>query len=213
MRPLILKVSMSVDGLIGGPNGELDWIFRTMDAQATEWTVDTLANAGLHVMGSAAYEGMSVHWPFSSEPFAKPMNTIPKLFFSSRAERVSEAAAHAVAAANAERAPEDRAEQDTLDGWTGARGAADISAEITALKHEDGKPILAHGGASFLQALIALGLVDEYRLLVHPVALGDGPRLFPASAPFLDLNLVNVQVFAGGATGQVFRSLTSRLVP
>jgi dihydrofolate reductase len=207
MRSLTLKVSMSLDGLVGGPNGELDWIFRSMDAEATDWTVETLANADVHVMGAAAFEGMSAYWPFSAEPFAEPMNATPKLFFSSRAEQVSEAASHAIAEVNDRLAPDARPAPEVIEGWTGARGASDLGSEIAALKQQDGRPVLAHGGASFLQSLITLGLVDEYRLLVHPVALGAGPRLFPAGFP-LDLRLVEFRAFPSGATAQVFRPVT-----
>ena len=58
MRPLVLKMSISLDGFVGGPNGEVDWIFRTM-GDSTEWVIDTLRNAGTHVMGSRTYYDMA----------------------------------------------------------------------------------------------------------------------------------------------------------
>jgi dihydrofolate reductase len=204
MRPLILKMSMSLDGLIGGPHGELDWIFRSMDAKATAWNVDTLRNADLHVMGRRAFEGMSLHWPFSVEPFAAPMNEIPKMFFSSRPAEVSDRAARALTHTDSLREPADKAPYAALESWTNARASNDLAGDIAALTSQPGKPILAHGGASFLQSLIALGLVDEYRLLVHPVALGSGPRLFPESVRSMDLTLVEAHIFPSGATAQVY---------
>jgi len=74
-------MSISLDGFVGGPNGEVDWIFRTM-GDSTEWVIDTLRNAGTHVMGSRTYYDMAAFWPYSDTPFAAPMNDIPKIIFS-----------------------------------------------------------------------------------------------------------------------------------
>ena len=64
----------------------------------------------------------------------------------------------------------------------------DLGAEIADLKTESGKDLLAHGGASFAQSLVRLGLVDEYRILVHPTVLGSGMALFDGATP-TDLKL------------------------
>ena len=64
-RKLVLKMSVSVDGFVAGPNGEVDWIFRTQGDDSTEWVVDTLRNAGVHIMGSRSYYDMAAFWPFS----------------------------------------------------------------------------------------------------------------------------------------------------
>jgi dihydrofolate reductase len=79
-----------------------------------------------------------------------------------------------------------------------------LAEEVARLKHEPGKDILAHGGAAFAQSLVRLGLVDEYRLLVHPVALGRGLPLFSAIATPLDLELVDLKRFSGGAVAHVY---------
>lgn len=82
MRNLILKMSVSVDGFVSGPNGEIDWLFPSLDNDATGWIVDTLQEAGLHLMGRRTYHDMAAYWPHSSEPFAVLMNEIPKAVFS-----------------------------------------------------------------------------------------------------------------------------------
>jgi dihydrofolate reductase len=81
LREVILKMSMSIDGFVGGPNGEIDWLFPTMDEEATAWTVENLREAGVHVMGSRTFRDMAAYWPTSMEPFAAPMNEIPKVYF------------------------------------------------------------------------------------------------------------------------------------
>ncbi len=79
MRRLILKMSMSLDGYVGGPNGEIDWLIRSLDESATAWIADTLWQAGLHAMGSRTYYDMVGYWPTSTELLAAPMNAIPKV--------------------------------------------------------------------------------------------------------------------------------------
>jgi len=81
-KELILKMSMSVDGFVGGPNGEIDWIFRTSNEASRQWIVDLLGQASLHAMGHRSYHDMAAYWPTSTLPFARPMNEIPKAVFS-----------------------------------------------------------------------------------------------------------------------------------
>ncbi|MFY9737844.1 MAG: dihydrofolate reductase family protein [Candidatus Cybelea sp.] len=73
----------------------------------------------------------------------------------------------------------------------------ELAEEIAALKEQPGKDLLAHGGAGFAQSLVATGLIDEYRLLVHPVVLGKGMPVFSGLAKPLNLLLVNATEFEG----------------
>jgi dihydrofolate reductase len=90
-------------------------------------------------------------------------------------------------------------------GWENTRVLGNnLAADIAALKAEPGKDLLAHGGASFAQALVRLGLVDEYRLVVHPVVLGSGLALFDGAAPF-DLTLTDAMRFPIGTQALIYR--------
>jgi dihydrofolate reductase len=82
MKKLILKMSMTIDGFVGGPNGELDWLFRSLDSEATKWIAETIWQAGVHIMGSRTYADMAAYWPSSRDLLAAPMNEIPKVVFS-----------------------------------------------------------------------------------------------------------------------------------
>jgi dihydrofolate reductase len=195
---------MTLDGYVGGPNGEVDWIMRTLNAEATAWIEQTLWRAGAHVVGRRTYADMLGYWPTSTEPLAAPMNEIPKIVFS-RSGRLdyepTRALRHATAAQHA-------AGQTTVApaaGWEDTRVlGADLPAEIAKLKAEDGDDLLAHGGASFAQSLVRLQLIDEYRLVLHPVVLGAGLALFDSSPEF-ELDLVDANVFSGGLQGLVYR--------
>lgn len=179
MRKLVLKMSMSVDGFIGGPNGEVEWLFPSMDERATAWEVDMFWQVGAHLMGSVTYRDMAAHWPTSDEPYAAPMNTIPKVVFSKTLKEAT---------------------------WTDSKVVSgDLVEEVNRLKREPGKDLLAHGGSRFVQSLVKHGLVDEYRLLVHPVVLGSGLRLFPEQKQPLNLRLVSTTRFDKGAVANIYR--------
>jgi dihydrofolate reductase len=204
MRKLILKMSVSIDGFVAGPHGEIDWIFRSMDDEATAWTVESLWQAGVHIMGSRTFRDMAAYWPASSEPFAAPMNEIPKMYFSSGREQSTTRALEDATARIGSLPP---ASARALESWEAARVlTGDLAEEVARLKHKPGKSVVAHGGATFAQNLVKLGLVDEYRLVVHPVVLGTGLPLFAGLASPLDLKLVEAAPFASGAVGHAYRT-------
>ena len=189
MRRLILKMSMSLDGFVAGPNGEIDWMIRSRDEGGKAWVADTLWQAGLHAMGSRSYFAWAEYWPASTDLLAAPMNEIPKIVFT-RQPSLKMAAGGSPAAAS----------------WAEAQIAnGDLADGIARLKQQPGKDIVAHGGAGFAQSLTRLNLIDEYRLVVHPVALGAGLRLFAPLPQPLDLKLVSTSVFGSGVVAQIYR--------
>jgi dihydrofolate reductase len=208
MRDLILKMSMSVDGFVGGPEGEIDWVFGS-DEEATAWTVETVWNASLHIMGSRTFHDMAAYWPTSTEVFAPPMNQIPKAVFSRQGLAILKAANTTTALRDARASAgggQTAALQPGAESWAEAYVASgDLAEEIAGLKAEDGKPIVAHGGASFARSLVASGLIDQYALLIHPIALGKGLPIFSDLAQPRRLKLVSSKAFPGGAAAQVYR--------
>jgi len=179
MRKLVLQMQVSIDGFVAGPEGQLDWIFPDFDESYTKWTVEKLSQAGAHVMGRATYEDMAAHWPTSTAPFAAPMNRIPKLVFSNTLKDAS---------------------------WGETRiVAGDFRAELGRLKSEAGKELLVHGGARFARALVGAGLIDEYRLVEHPVALGRGLSIFSRLESPTRLTVTEAITFNSGAAAKVYR--------
>lgn len=213
MRRLILKMSMSCDGFVGGPNGEIDWILRSLDEGATAWIADTLWQAGLHAMGSRTYYDMVGYWPTSTEPLAAPMNVIPKIVFTRQASLDVTAGRTTTALRDSNLARQAANGKPTIPAssntasWTETRIAnGDLAVEVERLKHQSGKDIVAHGGARFAQSLIKLGLVDEYRLLVHPVVLGVGLPLFCELPKPVNLKLLSTSIFKSGVAAHVYRA-------
>ncbi len=82
MASLVLKMSVSLDGYVAPIDGSTDWIAAGGSDDALSWTLETVRNAGAHLMGATTYAVMAAHWPGASGPFAKPMNEIPKVVFS-----------------------------------------------------------------------------------------------------------------------------------
>ena len=182
MTDLIVKMSMSLDGFVARADGSNDWIFPSYSDDAVDWTVGVLSGATSHLMGSTTYRGMAAHWPTDTSPFAAPMNDIPKIVFSSTMH-------------------------ESIWGDTTFL-AGDLAEEIERLKAatSDGY-LLAHGGSRFVQSLCRTGLVDQFRILVHPVALGTGEPLFPDETTF---DAARAIAFSSGAVAHVAHRRTNR---
>lgn len=212
MRKLILRMQMSLDGYVSGPEGEVGWIFAGMDDGLTAWTVRTISEAGLHIMGSRTFSDMVAYWPTSGEPVAGPMNTIPKMVFSRKgAPRTASAGTPTQAlidATGARAAEGGKAMPSGIPGaesWVNVPVRTDLVAEIAALKQQPGGHILAHGGVDFAHSLVRTGLIDEYHLIVHPVALGAGRPLFTALSKPMTLQLLDAITFGSGAIAHIYK--------
>jgi len=190
MRKLIMKMSISADGFVAGTNGEMDWIFKTGNEQSKAWAVEQAWDAGLIIMGRKSFEAMSPYWPTSTDAYAPPMNEIPKGVFTKKGFRGIDAGPEPTPAAAS---------------WANARVFdGDLAEEIKELKAEEGKPIQAIGGAGFMRSLIATGLVDEFRLVTHPVMLGTGLPIFDGLAKPLYLKLVEAKTFSTGIIVRIY---------
>jgi dihydrofolate reductase len=188
MRKLIMKMSISVDGFVSGADGKNDWIFKTGDEESLAWSVGSASQAGLIIMGRKSFEGMAPYWPTATGPFAALMNEIPKALFTIKGFKSIDPV-HTTTAEQS-RAATSWAEARVIDG--------DLAGGIRKLKSEPGKPIVAIGGAGFMQSLMVTGLIDEYVLAIHPVALGSGLPIFTGLAIPLYLKLMDIKTFPKG---------------
>ena len=190
MRKLMMRMSISLDGFVAGADGKGDWIFRSSDETSRAWSVEEYWKTGLIIMGRKSFENMSPYWPTATNAFAAPMNTIPKGVFTKKEFKGIPAGADQTPAAAS---------------WSAAKiFDGDLAEEIRKLKEEPGKPIIALGGAGFMRSLISTGLIDEYHLYVHPVALGSGLSIFSDLAAPLDLKLLESKTFPGGIVAKVY---------
>src|SRR6266496_1751013 len=178
MRQVALQMGMSLDGYVASDR-EHPGVAVPEDAELVRWKLDRVAKAGAHLMGRVTYQEMAAYWPRSTEPYAAPMNDIPKVVFSTTLSEAS---------------------------WPVTRIArGDLAAEIAALKEEPGPDVIAYGGARFAAALAARGLIDEYCLAIQLVALGRGQALFAQLSAALHLELIESRSFACGVVVHIYR--------
>ena len=209
MTGLVLKMSVSLDGFVCGPNGEIDWIFESFDPDFTVWLAERLGRADVHIMGRRTFADMAAWWPTSTEVFAAPMNAIPKALFSRRGD-VFEGTTAALrdAAAHRDRKGDSVSSTSLSESWQSAEVIqGDLVEGLSSLKARYGT-VLAHGGATFGQSLVASGMIDEYWLAVHPVALGRGQPLFVTLPTALPLRLCDAEVFPSGVIAKILRPAT-----
>ncbi len=176
MASLVLKMSVSLDGYVAPTDGSSDWVSAGRSEDGAAWTLETVSNADTHLIGAATYVRWATFWPGASGPFAKPMNEIPKVVFSNSLV--------------------------SADWPETTIATGDLAETVARLKQE--RPsgyLLAQGGVRFARSLVETGLIDEYRLVVHPVVLGAGERLFAAP---LTIEPVSATVFSRGAVAHVF---------
>jgi dihydrofolate reductase len=177
-RKVILSMQVTLDGYIAGPHDEMDWII----AEDAEWdemfkdlqTVDTF------LLGGKMYPGYSTYWrsmlidpssPEGHRKFAKIADQTHHIVFT---------------------------KSNFKPDWKNTTVASDASAEIARLQKQEGKNIMAWGGATFARNLITLGLVDEYRITLNPTLLGNGKPLFADLNKRTKLKLVDTRPLPSG---------------
>jgi class 3 adenylate cyclase/dihydrofolate reductase len=182
MRRLIASEFVTLDGVMEAPghdehrDGKNAWALRYADADQQRYKAEELMEAGAVLLGRVTYEIFAAFWPTarSDEGFADRMNTIPK-YVVTRSLKTA--------------------------GWQNTSIIGGNPAErIAELKQQPGDDILLVGSADLLNSLIPHDLIDEYRLMVFPLVLGSGKRLFHDATDITHLRLVDTRTFESGIT-------------
>ncbi|KPJ96431.1 MAG: deaminase [Gammaproteobacteria bacterium SG8_11] len=165
MRKLKLQVQMTIDGYIAGPNGEMDWMVWDWDNELTKYVKEITEPVDCIVLGRKLAQGFIPHWASNPETEgADKINTTKKVVFTRTLDK------------------------SEWDNTVLAKG--DLVDEITKLKKNPGKDIIAYGGATFVSALIKQGLIDEFHLFINPTAIGNGMTIFKELDSKQNLTLV-----------------------
>lgn len=160
MRRVVLFVDTSLDGFMGGPDGGMDWMVPD-DEVDKEFTTGLREDVDTILTGRVTYQSFEGFWPAAATDPSSPPDLVeianwmldtPKVVFSNTLDKVEMKNSRLATAGSAE--------------------------EVAKLRQEPGKDMVVFGGASTVQEFIKLGLVDEYRMKVHPVALGGGLPVF-----------------------------------
>jgi dihydrofolate reductase len=160
MRDLIYTAFMSIDGVVEAPGGEpgyrnTGWTFEGIEflPEAYELKDREQREAGAMMLGRVSYEAFSAVWPSMADEFAT-YNAMPKYVVSTTLT-----------------------EDDLVDGW-GEITILRSNDDVARIKESEGGPIIIHGSATLARTLGDAGLIDRYHLLVFPVVLGAGKRMW-----------------------------------
>jgi dihydrofolate reductase len=190
MRRLVVGTFLTVDGVVqapGGPDEDREggfehggWSVNYWDDVMGEWITKSTLQAGALLLGRKTYEIFAAHWPHVSDddPVAAKLNTVPKYVASRTLDDV------------------------TWNNSTLIEG--DVAEAVAALKEEQGDEIQVTGSGELIQTLMEHDLVDEYRLWVFPVVVGEGKRLFASGALPSALKLVDTKVSTTGVAIQSY---------
>ena len=188
MGKVIVQEWMTLDGVVQAPGaadedpsggfGHGGWSLPYFDEVAMKWAVENVATAGGYLLGRRTYEVFAAHWPTASEaeqPLAEPLNTKPKYVASTT---LSE--------------PLEWRNSTVLEG--------DVAGAVAAMKQqEDGGDLLVIGSPQLVQTLVGQDLVDEFRVMIDPLVVGGGKRLFGDDGALRRLRLLDSQVTTTGA--------------
>jgi len=179
MRKVLLSNLVTLDGFFAGPKGELDW--HIVDEEFNQYAIDLLSKVDALLFGRVTYQLMADYWPAAATNPSTPksdleiadkMNNLPKIVFSKTLQEVK---------------------------WINSRLVKDnIAEEISKMKQQPGKDMVIFGSGSIVSTLMQHGLIDEYRIIVNPIVLGNGNPLFKGINDKHNLKLLKTKVLGSG---------------
>ncbi|GAA4894493.1 dihydrofolate reductase family protein [Streptomyces coeruleoprunus] len=192
MARLTLTTFLSLDGVMQAPGGPDEdrsggfayggWLVPFFDDDMGRFVNEVFGRVDAFLLGRRTYEIFASYWPKvtdPADPIAGPLNSLPKYVVSRTLDKVD---------------------------WQGSRLVqGDVVEAVTRLKEQPGREIQIHGSGTLAQTLIAHGLIDEYNLLVFPVFLGAGRRLFPQGGTPTAFELTAHRTTKAGVTIQTYR--------
>jgi dihydrofolate reductase len=190
MRKIVVTEFITLDGVIEDPGGAEKfkyggWSFPYGNDEITKFKLDELFATGAHLLGRVTYEGFAKAWPTMKDTgeFGERMNNLPKYVVSTTLEKAE---------------------------WNNSSIIKEnIAVKISKLKQQSGQDILVAGSATLIQTLMKHNLIDEYHLLVHPIVLGSGKRLFRDESN-TTLRLVETRPFSSGVVALTYQPAASK---
>jgi dihydrofolate reductase len=178
MRKIIVTEFITLDGVIEAPGGNETphphggWQFQYRSPEAGKYKIDELAGVDALLLGKNTYQTFAAYWPGQTgAEFADPINRLPKYVVSGSLQKVE---------------------------WNNSHILRDVASDVAALKKTDGGDILVYGSATLLKALLHYDLIDELRLMVFPLSIGGGLRLFDDNRELKKFRLKNSRATDNG---------------
>jgi dihydrofolate reductase len=176
VRRVVAAEYLSLDGVMEEPS----WTAPFFNDEIAKYQHDQLFRSDALLLGRVTYQGFAASWPSMEEvegDFAVRMNTLPKHVATTTLRELE---------------------------WNASPIEGDVAAAVTKLKQEPGQDILIYGSGELVRTLTEHNLIDEYRLMVHPVVLGSGKRLFEGVHDAPGLKLADTVTFSSGVVGLVY---------
>ena len=178
MRRIIVTEFITLDGIIEAPGGNETphphggWQTKYPSPEIGKYKVDELASADALLLGKYTFENFAGYWPGQTGPaFADPINRMPKYIVSRSLQKVE---------------------------WNNCHILRDVAKELSVLKNSDGGNILVYGSGTLVKALIHYDLVDELHLLLYPVVIGGGIKIFDDNRELKKFGLKHSRTFESG---------------
>jgi dihydrofolate reductase len=191
---LTITTFLSVDGVMQGPGGPDEdrsdgfdrggWLVPLFDEATGQFITEVFGKADAFLLGRRTYEIFAEYWPKvtdATDPVASRLNRLPKYVVSTRLR--------------------------SADWQNSTIVKGDIAAEVTRLKEMPGRELQVHGSGTLARTLLENDLVDEWRLLVFPVIVGSGRRLFPEMGVATGLRLVDSRLTASGVAIHIYQPI------
>jgi dihydrofolate reductase len=175
MRKVIMFNLITLDGYFEGPNKDISW--HQVDDEFNQFAIEQLNSTDGLIFGRLTYELMKAYWPtptaVENDPIvAGKMNSLPKFVFSKSLTKVD---------------------------WNNTQLVkGEAVRELKRLKQQSGRDLFIFGSAVLSSTFTRNRLIDEYRILVNPILLGDGVRLFKGEYGLLKMKLLNTKAFQNG---------------
>ena len=175
MRKVVVTEFLSLDGIMEAPE---KWSFPFWNHDIATFKHDELLASDAQLLGRVTYQGFAAAWPSRTGAFADRMNSLPKYVVSTTLDAVAWNNSHLI--------------------------HGNVVDEVAALKRQPGQDILVAGSHTLVQTLMEQNLIDEYHLLVYPLVLGNGKRLFRAGST-TRLRLVEAKPFSSGVIALIYQ--------
>ena len=185
MRKLLVFNSVTVDGYFTDKNGDMSWTHKQDDPEWNAFTAENAKSGGELLFGRVTYDLMASFWPTPAAAkmfpeVAEGMNKSPKVVFSRKMDQAS---------------------------WNNTRVIkGDLAEEIRKLKQAPGDGLVLMGSGSIISQIALAGVIDEYQMVVNPLALGKGRTMFDGIKDQLNLTLASTRAFKNGNVLLTYKS-------
>jgi dihydrofolate reductase len=180
MRKVVASELVSLDGVMEKPE---EWSFSYSNHEMEEANAAGMANSDAMLLGRVTYEAFAAFWPYqdrTEQPYTDYLNNTPKYVVS-------------------------RTLEEPLEWQNSTLFKGDVAEEVSRLKEQPGKDITILGSGALVRSLLADDLLDELRLMVHPIVLGRGKRLFEEGGAQKKLELVDTRMFSTGVVALTYQ--------